>query len=558
MQLGKNAKKARSPTVAAARMGIRGEEGCRRERPGRYDAKEWPAFQQRLRAAARFLSNPPMAATPPLLEVRNIGKTFPGVRALDGVSFDVRAGEVHALVGENGAGKSTLLKILSGALEQDAGEVLFEGRSLASSTPAARRRAGIAMVYQELPLVPALGVAENVLLGNEPTSFRGFVVNRRELRRRATALLSDLGVTLDPDVPVETLGPGARQLVEIGKALAVNAKVLLLDEPSASLSSHDFDRLCGIIQRLASEGRGIVYISHRLEEIFRLANRVTILRDGRTVSTDPIGALDRNEIIRRMVGRDLKEEYPPIDFEPGEEVLRVEGLTRAGAFENVGFELRRGEILGFAGLVGAGRTEVAMALTGAAPAAAGRIVLRGREVAIRKPNDALSLGIGLLTEDRKALGIIPDRPIRENTTLAALGRVSRLGVLLLRRERAQVAEQMTQLDVRASSMEQRIADLSGGNQQKVLLGRMLHRGSQILVVDEPTRGVDVGARAEIYARMRALAKGGASILMVSSDLPEVLGMSHRIVVMRGGRVAGTLARKDATAEAVMRLAAGAA
>ena len=416
-------------------------------------------------------------------------------------------GEIHALVGENGAGKSTLLKILSGALQQDQGSVLLEGRELPPSTPAARRRAGIAMVYQELPLVPALSVAENILLGNEPTSLLGIVVNRGEMRRRATALLAELGVTLDPDVPVEALGPGARQLVEIGKALAVDARVLLLDEPSASLTTHDFERLCGIVKRLASEGRGIVYISHRLEEIFRLANRVTILRDGKTVSTDPVDAIDRNEIIRRMVGRDLKEEYPPIDFEPGRASCGSRG-SRGRGLRKCGFRAAPRRNLGIRGARRRGSHRGRDGAHGAVPATAGRIVLRGREVAIRKPNDALSLGIGLLTEDRKTLGIIPDRPIRENTTLAALGRVSKAGFLLLARERAQVAEQMTQLDVRASSMEQRMADLSGGNQQKVLLGRMLHRGSQILVVDEPTRGVDVGARAEIYLRMRALAKGG--------------------------------------------------
>ncbi|MFN0207157.1 MAG: sugar ABC transporter ATP-binding protein [Planctomycetota bacterium] len=499
-----------------------------------------------------------MGAPRTVLAVRGISKTFPGVRALDGVSFDVRAGEVHALVGENGAGKSTLLKILSGALVQDSGEVLLEGEALPPSSPAVRRRAGIAMVYQELPLVPAMSVAENILLGNEPSRFAGVFVNYAELRGRAAQLLKDLDVSLDLHTPVERLGPGPRQLIEIAKALAQNAKVLLLDEPSASLSAQDFERLCVIIKKLAAQGVGIVYISHRLEEIFRLADRVTVLRDGKTIATDLVSAVDRNMIITRMVGRDLTSEYPPLDWEPGEPVLSVEGLSRPGEFNNIQFTLRRGEILGFAGLVGAGRTEIAMALAGAAPAASGKIVVHGREVKIRRPGDALKLGIGLLTEDRKTLGIIPERPIRENITISALGRVSRLGMLLLGRERAQVRETMHQLDVRASSMEQRIIDLSGGNQQKVLLGRLLHRGSRILLVDEPTRGVDVGARAEIYARMKTLALGGASILMVSSDLPEVLGMSHRIVVMRAGSIAGILDRGAATPESVMRLAAGAA
>lgn len=492
----------------------------------------------------------------PVLEVLGISKTFPGVRALDNVTFDVRAGEVHALVGENGAGKSTLLKILSGALEQDAGIVRLEGRELPPSSPATRRRAGIAMVYQELPLVPAMSVAENILLGNEPTRAGGFLIDRRESRRRAGSYLSELGVSLNLDSPVEGLGPGARQLVEIAKALAVRAKVLLLDEPSASLSAHDFDRLCNIIKKLASQGTGIVYISHRLEEIFKLADRVTVLRDGKTVSTNPIGEVDKNVIISKMVGRDLKEEYPAIDWKPGEEVLRVENLQKDGEFDQISFSLHRGEILGFAGLVGAGRTEVAMAVAGASPARSGKIFIHSREVKIQKPSDALALGVGLLTEDRKSLGIIPQRPIRENTTIAALDRISKFGMLLLSREREQVREMTRELDVRASSIEQKIVDLSGGNQQKVLLGRVLHRGSNILIVDEPTRGVDVGARAEIYARLKALALGGASIWMVSSDLPEILGMSHRVVVMRAGRIVGILNRgAAATPESVMRLAA---
>jgi ABC-type sugar transport system ATPase subunit len=436
--------------------------------------------------------------------------------------------------------------------------VVLEGRALPPSTPAARRRAGIAMVYQELPLVPAMSVAENILLGNEPVRAGGLLSDPRELRRRAGALLDELEVSLDLDAPVERLGPGARQLIEIAKALAMHAKVLLLDEPSASLSAHDFERLCVIIKKLAAQGTGVVYISHRLDEIFRLADRVTILRDGEAVSTDPIGQLDRNTIIARMVGRALKGEYPAIDWQPGPEVLRVEGLSRPGKYENVTFSLRQGEILGLAGLVGAGRTEVAEAISGAVPAAAGRILVHGKEVKIHKPSDALSHGIGLVTEDRKTLGIIPERPIRENTTISALDRLSKFGLLLLKKERECVREKMRELDVRASSMEQRMVDLSGGNQQKVLLARVLHQGSRILLVDEPTRGVDVGARVEIYLRLKALAQGGASILMVSSDLPEVLGMSHRIVVMRAGRVAGILERVDATPETVMRLAAGAA
>ncbi|HKE00640.1 MAG TPA: sugar ABC transporter ATP-binding protein [Planctomycetota bacterium] len=491
-------------------------------------------------------------AGPALLAVRDLTKSFPSVRALDGVSFDVRAGEVHALVGENGAGKSTLLKILAGALAPDSGTVALEGRPLRGGSPAARRRAGIAMVYQELPLVPEMTVVENVLLGNEPG---GFFVRPDLRRRRVAELLAELGVRLPLDAPVRILGAGERQLVEIAKALAVNAKVLLLDEPSASLGPSDFERLAAIVRRLASRGAGVVYISHRIEEIFRVADRVTVLRDGRTVSTDAAGSVDRAIVIERMVGRSLSEEYPAIDWEPGEPILAVEGFGRGAAFDGVAFTMRRGEILGVAGLVGAGRSDVAMALSGARPAGRGRVRLRGEDVAIRSPAEALRLGIGLLTEDRRALGLVPDRPVRENATLAAISRFSSFGWLDLGRERSLAKEALDALRLRAPSIESRVADLSGGNQQKVLLARLWLRRPEVLVVDEPTRGVDVGARAEIYARLVEIARAGAAILLISSDLPEVLGLSHRVLVMKRGRVAGLLERSAATPDAVMRLAA---
>lgn len=493
-----------------------------------------------------------------VLEVRKISKSFPGVRALDTVSFDVSAGEIHALVGENGAGKSTLLKVLSGAIEPDAGEIYLNGRLLPPARPAARLRAGIAMVYQELPLVPDLTVAENIMLARLPAFAGGLLLNHTTVRRRAVECLQQLGVAPDPDAKVSTLGPGERQFVEIAKAIALDARVILLDEPSASLSARDFEHLKSVVRRLAAGGAGIVYISHRLDEIFELATRVTVLRDGRTVSTDPIGKLDRNTLIARMVGREITAEYPAIDWEPREEALRVEGLSTVRGNVNIKFSLRRGEILGVAGLVGAGRTELAMALMGSPPSRTGNIYVGGRKTRIHSPADALDAGIGLLSEDRKTLGILAERPIRENITLAALHAVSRGGILNRSKERGEASVQMRELDVRAASMETPIGDLSGGNQQKVLLGRLLHRGTPILLVDEPTRGVDVGARAEIYERLKLLAKEhGVAIFMISSDLPEVLGMSHRILIMRGGAIVATLPRAGATPELVMQYAAGA-
>jgi ribose transport system ATP-binding protein len=494
--------------------------------------------------------------------MRGISKRYPGVQALDGVDLELRRGEILGLVGENGAGKSTLMKILAGAERRDAGEVALEGRPLAGVGPAEVRRLGVNMVYQEFNLVPSLTVAENVVLGAEPRTRLGFL-RRREARERVGRLFrEEIGVPLDPDVPVERLSVAERQMVEIGRALFISSRVLVLDEPSSALTPRELERLFAVLRRLASSGVGVIYISHRLAEVFEIASRVVVLRDGRTVAEFRIGGDSRElarEIVRAMVGRELSEEFPELSPPRPSEVLRVEGLSRRGRFEGISFSVRAGEVVGLAGLVGAGRTDVLSAIYGAAPAEEGRILLDGRPLRIGRPADALAAGIGLVAEDRARYGIVPDRSVRENVSLASLRSLSALGFVRRRLERERVGALARDLAVRAPSLETRIADLSGGNQQKALVARALLTRARVLLLDEPTRGVDVGARAELYALVARLVSEGAAVLLASSDLLEVLGMSHRILVFRAGRIVGELPRMAPTKEAqekVMALAAG--
>ena len=502
--------------------------------------------------------------TAPLLAMRGISKRYPGVQALDRVSVELGAGEVLGLVGENGAGKSTLMKILSGAERRDAGEIFLEGRPIVDARPPEVRRLGINMVYQEFNLVPALSVAENVVLGAEPRGRFG-ILKRREARERVARLFrEELGVPQDPDVPVERLSVAERQMVEIARALFVSSKVLVLDEPSATLTPHELERLFAVIRRLSSSGVGIVYISHRLEEVFEICRRVVVLRDGRTVAEVPMGGDTRalaRQIVKAMVGRELSEEYPPLPDPQAREVLRVENLSIPGRFESVSFAVRAGEVVGMAGLVGAGRSDVLLAIYGASRAGGGRVFVEGREVRLDRPSHALAAGIGLVTEDRARYGIVPDRSVRENVSLSSLAFLTSLGFVRRGLEREKVGALARELAVKAPSIETRIADLSGGNQQKALLARSLLTRAKVLLLDEPTCGVDVGARAEIYALVARLAREGVGILLASSDLLEVLGMSHRILVFRRGRLVAELPRQSPTKEAqeaVMRLAAGVA
>lgn len=495
----------------------------------------------------------------PLLEVRGVSRAYPGVQALDRVDLVVRAGEVHALVGENGAGKSTLSRIIAGIEPADTGVMLLEGAPYA---PRDRRHAaacGVRIVLQELNLIPTLSVAENLFLENLPRR-RGWVDYRR-LHAEAAQALAAVGLRgLAPGVPVGELGVGRQQLVEVAAGLAHACRLLILDEPTAALTDAERDLLFARLARLRASGVGVIYISHRLEEIRQVADRVTVLRDGRVAAGAPVAEVSREQIIRWMVGRDLREVYPPRTGSPGEVILEVRGLRRGEAVRGVSFSVRRGEILGFAGLMGAGRTELVRALFGADRADAGEVRLRSavRPLRFRSPAAAVRHGLALLTENRKEEGLLLPLGVRANTTLARLRAVARCGWLRPRAETAAAGRLAEQLAVRCRSLEQPVRELSGGNQQKVVMARWLHRDSDILIVDEPTRGIDVGARQEVHRCLDRLAAAGKAILMISSDLDELLGLCDRIAVVAAGRIVAEFARGAWSREAILTAALGGA
>jgi len=498
--------------------------------------------------------DPPAHGAPDhIIEFRGITKRFPGVLALDRVDLDVRRGEVHVLVGQNGAGKSTLVKLLCGLHPPDEGTILLDGRPYAPRSALAAIRAGIRVVYQEFNLLPFLSVAENVFFQRLPR--RLGVVDVRKLHADAEALLAEVGLDVAPGTRVETLGVAQMQLLEIAKALSTRSKVLILDEPTATLSPPEIRRLFEIIARLKARGVTILYISHRLQEVFEVGDRITVLRNGRRVDTLAARDADVPSIVRLMVGRAMGSEYPfHAQVIPGEEVLRVEGLLPQGARHAISFSVRRGEILGMAGLVGSGRTEAMRALFGADPRAAGRVVRDGREVRIRSPRDAVRNGICLLTEDRKAQGLILDMSCTPNVTLTDLARVSRAGLLREAVERQEAQALVDELDVKTPSLDQLVRNLSGGNQQKLVLAKWLFRRAEVLVCDEPTRGIDVGARFEIYELLWKLAANGKGIVLVSSDLPELMGVCHRIVVFSNGRITADLPRSAFSQERILEAA----
>jgi len=491
-----------------------------------------------------------------LLRMRGIVKSYDGVRALRGVSFDLAAGEVHALVGENGAGKSTLVKAITGAVVPDAGEILLDGRPVALPDPTTARSLGIRAVYQQPALFPDLSVAENIALGlGAGRAFRR--VRWRALRERARALLARAGADIDPEAEVRRLSMPEQQLVEIARAIGAGARILVLDEPTASLGGREVERLFGVIRELRAGGTGIVYISHRLEELPEVADRVTALRDGELVATHPMQAVSRADLIRMMVGRDVSAVFPKRPMEPGPTRLAVRGLTReADGIRDVSFDVRRGEILGLAGLVGAGRTETARLIFGLAPCDRGVIELDGRPITIRSPADAVAAGIAYVPEDRRRHGVIPEMSVADNTTLAVLRRVAAHGWLDRRREDALAEAYVERLGVKTPSVAAPVGSLSGGNQQKVALARWLATDPKVLVLDEPTQGIDVGAKAEIHRLMGDLAARGLAIVMISSELPEILGMSDRIAVMHAGRVVAIVDRAEATPESILALALG--
>lgn len=484
-----------------------------------------------------------------MLALEDVGKSFPGVRALDSVSFDVRPGEVHALLGENGAGKSTLIKIMSGVHAPDTGRITLDGRPVRFADPQEAQRAGIATIYQELLLFPELSVAENIFMGHAP---RGrFGIDWRQMCRKAEELLASLDIhDLDPTRIVGALSVGNRQRVEIAKALSHDARVLIMDEPTAALTEHDVERLFGIVRLLRERSVGIVYISHRLEEVFVLADRVTVLRDGAHVATKSVAETDHHDLIEMMVGRRIDALFPKIAVPIGAPVVSVENLVRRPTTNGVSFDVRAGEIVGLAGLVGAGRSELAQVLFGITPAERGTIRIDDRPVTIRDPGEAKALGIAYVPEDRGQQGLVRPMTITPNVTLSVLRRVSRNGFLDFAAEDALSRESITRFRIRAHGPDQVVGELSGGNQQKIVLAKWLATEPRLLIMDEPTRGIDVGAKAEIHRLMCELAGRGLAILMISSELPEIMGMSDRILVVREGRIVADFDRDGASQQKI--------
>jgi ribose transport system ATP-binding protein len=489
----------------------------------------------------------------PVVRLRGVSKEFPGVKAVDRVDLEILPGEVHALAGENGAGKSTLMKILSQVERPTEGELQISGEKVAFHGPGYAQSLGVAMVYQEFALAPHLSVAENLFLGREPA--RAGFINRRSEKEKAGELLGRVGLEIDSNRLVSGLTVAEQQRLEIAKALAIEAKVLILDEPTATLAEREIEGLFEVMREMASRGIAILYISHRLDEIFRIADRVTVMRDGKIVETKPTSELTEEELVNLMVGREVGNLYPKPEAEIGEVLLRVEGISREGVLKDCSFEVRSGEILGFAGLVGAGRTELARAVFGADPVDSGRVELEGREIQVKSPQAAIAAGIGYLTEDRKGAGLALQLGIDHNITLANVP-VAMAGFLDLGTEQRVARYRSEQLDIQAPTIKRKVQVLSGGNQQKVVVAKWLETHARALFFDEPSRGIDVGAKAEMFGLIGDLAKEGRGIVLISSYLPELLNMCDRILVMRDGRVAGVLEREEFSEERIVSLATG--
>ncbi|MGE5507923.1 MAG: sugar ABC transporter ATP-binding protein [Chitinophagales bacterium] len=491
-----------------------------------------------------------------VLHMEHISKSFPGVQALDDVSLDVRSGEVLALVGENGAGKSTLIKILSGVHPRDAGQITLRGRRVDLDSPHQAQQLGISTIHQEFNLVPTLTVAENIFLGREPEARRG-LIDRARLERESRQLLQELEVELDPRAKVRNLSVAQRQVVEIAKALSLRAELIIMDEPTSALTERETLTLFRMMQSLRSRGAAIIFISHRLEEVLAVSDRITILRDGRNVGTVVTAESSREAIVALMVGRTLTDEARPVAGRRlSRPLLEVKGLSTSILLREVSFTLHRGEILGFAGLMGAGRTEVARAIFGVDHPTAGEILLDGKPVAFRSPRDAIQHGLGFVPEDRKLQALLLRMTVRENISLAGLASLDRWGFVDRGQERTRVREYVDRLGIRTPSLEQRTANLSGGNQQKVVIAKWLFTHPRILILDEPTRGIDVGSKQEIHQLIRSLAEQGVSLIVISSELPEILALSDRVAVMHEGRLTGILERAEASPERIMSLATG--
>jgi rhamnose transport system ATP-binding protein len=490
------------------------------------------------------------ATTQPLLELRNVSKSFGAVKALTDVHFTLDAGSIHALVGENGAGKSTLVKIIGGVHTPDTGELLIDGEVVDFRSTAAAKDAGVAVIYQEPTLFPDLSVAENIFAGRQPYTSYG-TIDRAEMRRATRELTERLGVRIHPDREARGLSIADQQTVEIAKAISLNARVLIMDEPTAALSGVEVDRLMGIARQLRDEGKGIIFISHRFDEVFSLCDTITVMRDGEYVSTDPTSAVTEDDVIRRMVGRSVENLFPKQDTEVGDVVLEVEGLSSAGVFDDVSFTVRSGEIVCLAGLVGAGRTEIARAVFGVDKYDSGTVRLGGRVVPPHKPAKAMKLGMGFVPEDRRKQGLAMTAGVQGNITLAIRGSLAKAGFLTSGMEADSAQTWARRLQVKTRALDTEAVMLSGGNQQKVVLGKWLATEPSLLIVDEPTRGIDVGTKSEVHRLVSELAGAGVAVLMISSELPEVLGMADRVLVVREGRMTAELDRAEATAERVM-------
>ncbi len=489
------------------------------------------------------------------LRMQGICKSFPGVKALSGVNLEVRAGEVHALLGENGAGKSTLLKILSGAYSKDEGTVWIDGVQIGEITPASAEELGISIIYQEFSSLPHLSVAENIFLGRQPRTGRG-VIDWKKCYRDSETILQRVGLSINPRTPVARLKVAQQQMVEIAKALSKKARIIVMDEPTAPLTQREIDNLFRVIRELKAQGVAVIYVSHRLVEIKEICDRITILRDGCYVGQAEVKDIEIQDMIRMMVGRELNDMYPRTRAQIGEPVLTVENLSTAEKLTDISLEVKRGEILGLAGLVGSGRTELARAVFGADTVTSGTIKVNNKVCQIRQPGDAIRERIGLVPEDRKGQGLVLMMNVKENTTLAGLKKLLRLGKLNLKQEEQVTESYREKLRIATPGINETVANLSGGNQQKVVLGKWLYTDCSLLIIDEPTRGIDVGAKVEIYELMKELVENGIGIMMISSEMPELIGVCDRIIVMHEGRIAGELKRDEFQEETIMAYAAG--
>lgn len=491
-----------------------------------------------------------------LVEMQSIHKSFPGVKVLDNVQFQLEQGEVHALMGENGAGKSTLMKILGGVYTKDSGSVKVKGQEVHFTNTTESMNHGIAFIHQELSLIPYLTVTENMFLGRELT-YRGTgIIRWKEMKERTIQALSRLGMTIDPNQVTGNLSIGQQQMIEIARALSMNADCLIMDEPTASLTGREIENLFRVVRELKKSGVGMVYISHRMEEIFEICDRITVLRDGQYIGTESTKETNMEKLVQMMVGREMGERYPPRQHVVGGECLKVEKLNRAGVLNDISFTVHQGEILGISGLMGAGRTEMVRAIFGIDPYETATFTMNGNPIKIRRPRDAIQHGIALVTEDRKDEGLILELSVRENMTMVNLDSHSRLGVISKEKEITFVNENVRKLNVKTASIETLVRFLSGGNQQKIVIGKWLGIAPKVLILDEPTRGVDIGAKKEIYQIMNELTEQGVAIIMISSELPEVLGMSDRILVMKEGKITGEFTHAEADQEKIMMAATG--